>query len=148
MTAPPATATGPIRPRMPPRHRSSTGFTLLELIVVLVVLMLAAALAAPALVGTPDHRATGLDALILGAREAAARRGETVRLSIGASGEWRLEGSASTAKAPIQSGEVEAFPGLPFTLIVSPVGSCGFDARSAAADSVVRLDPLTCTLLQ
>jgi type II secretory pathway pseudopilin PulG len=148
MTARSAPATGPIRPRTTGRHRSSIGFTLLELVVVLVVLMLAAALAAPALVRPPDHRRSGLDALILGAREAAARRGETVRLSIDASGKWRLEGSASTAEAPVQSGEVEPFPGLPFTLIVSPVGSCGFDARSAAADSVVRLEPLTCTLLR
>ena len=130
-----------------PPSAARGGFTLLELVVVLVVLALAAALAAPALVRRPDARSGGLDALVLAAREAAARRGETMRLAIAGSGAWRLDGEASTAEAPIQSGEIESFPGLPFTLIVSPVGSCGFDARSAAADSAVRLDPLTCTLL-
>jgi prepilin-type N-terminal cleavage/methylation domain-containing protein len=123
------------------------GFTLLELVVVLVVLALAAALAAPALTRGATPRESGLEALILGAREAAARRGETIHLTVLASGGWTMVGAASTRDEPIQSGRVDPFPGLPVTLIVSPVGSCGFDARSAAADSVIRLDPLTCTVL-
>ncbi len=123
------------------------GFTLLELVVVLILLSLAAALAAPALRRGAGSRATGLESLILGSREAAARRGETIHLSVSSSGDWKMEGTGSRAEGPIQSGRLDSLPGLPFTLIVSPVGSCGFDAASAKADTVIRLDPLTCTLL-
>ena len=128
--------------------RASGGFTLLELVVVLIVLSLAATVAIPALTRAPDHRESGLAALLTTSREAAARRGETIRLSIARSGTWRMEGMASSREAPIQTGQVDSFPGLPLTLIVSPVGSCGFDARSAGSASVVPLDPLTCTLRQ
>jgi prepilin-type N-terminal cleavage/methylation domain-containing protein len=134
-------------PRREPRLPSSRGFTLLELVVVLAILALAATLAVPALKRTADHRESELASLILGSREAAARRGETVHLSISASGSWKMEGASSSADGPIQSGQVDPFPGLPLTLIVSPVGSCGFDARSAKVASVIGLDPLACTLL-
>ena len=133
--------------RREPRRPTPGGFTLLELVVVLVLLALAAALAAPVLSRRAGHRESGLESLILGSREAAARRGETIHLSIAASGSWKMEGAGSTADGPIHSGRVDPFPGLPLTLIVSPVGSCGFDARSARAASTIRLDPLACTLL-
>jgi hypothetical protein len=58
-----------------------------------------------------------------------------------------MQGAGSAPDGPIRSGQVDPFPGLPLTLIVSPVGSCGFDARSSEAASVIRLDPLACTLL-
>lgn len=128
-----------------PRFR--IGFTLLELVVVLVVLALAAALAVPALTRRSDRRESELASLILGAREAAARRGETIHLTVSASGSWTIEGAGSAGDTPIQSGQVDPFPGLPLTLIVSPLGSCGFDARSAKAASLIPLDPLACALL-
>ena len=130
-----------MRPRYPPR-----GFTLLELAVVLVLLTLAAVLAAPALSRQVEARASGMSALLMTAREAAARRGETMHLRIAESGRWELEGAASAADGPIQAGRVEPFRGLPLTLIVSSVGSCGFDAASMATAAVIPLDPLTCTL--
>jgi prepilin-type N-terminal cleavage/methylation domain-containing protein len=123
------------------------GFTLLELVVVLVILALAATLAVPALnrAASGNHQ-NELSSLILGAREAAARRGETVYLSVSATGDWRLEGAASSKDEPLQSGTVDTFPGLPLTLIVSPVGTCGFDTRSGKAADLIRLNPLTCEL--
>ncbi len=123
------------------------GFSLIELVVVLIVLALAAALAVPALTRRADPRRSELASLLLLSREAAARRGETVHLDIAPSGAWTITGAASGSDGPIRAGRVDSFPGLPLTLIVSPVGSCGFDARSAKAASVIRLDPLSCTLL-
>lgn len=139
---PAAEARSQTRPRPP-----SQGFTLLELLVVLVVLALAAAMAAPALSRSTDYRDGGLGSLIMGAREAAARRAETIHLTVSTTGSWTMVGAGSASDGPLQSGEVEPFPGLPLTLIVSPLGSCGFDAHSAQAASVIRLDFLSCTLL-
>jgi prepilin-type N-terminal cleavage/methylation domain-containing protein len=128
-------------------RKTPDGFTLVEMIVVLVLLALAAALAAPTLGRNAGPRESGLPALLTGSREAAARRGETVYLRIAASGAWRMEGGGAAEADPIQGGELEPFDGLPLAVIVSPVGSCGFDAASAKAAAVIPLDPLSCTLL-
>jgi prepilin-type N-terminal cleavage/methylation domain-containing protein len=123
--------------------RHSGGFTLIEMLVVLVLLGMAAALAAPALRSfRPARPALGL--LIFGSRDAAARRAETVYLRIAESGEWRMEGAASSDASPLATGRVDPFPGLPLTIIVSPLGSCAFDLRSTQAARAIRLDPLTC----
>jgi hypothetical protein len=118
------------------------------LIVVMIVLSLAAGIALPALGRRTEPRGGELPSLILLSQEAAARRGETIHLEIAGSGAWTIQGSASRADGPIRAGQVDSFPGLPLTLIVSPLGSCGFDARSAKSPSEVRLDPLTCTLVE
>jgi prepilin-type N-terminal cleavage/methylation domain-containing protein len=128
--------------------RSPRAFSLLELIVVMVVLSLGAALAVAALGRRTAPRESELASLILLSREAAARRGETIHLEIAASGAWTIQGSASRADGPIRAGQVSRFPGLPLTLIVSPIGSCGFDVRSSKAASDVRIDPLTCSVLE
>jgi prepilin-type N-terminal cleavage/methylation domain-containing protein len=131
----------------PAAQRSSRGITLIELIVVLVLIAMGASLAAPALLRREQNAEVGLAPLIAPAREAAARRGETVRLHVSDAGEWRMDGAASAEAGPLSSGRVEPFPGLPLTLIVSPLGSCGFDAGSAAAALAIRLDPLSCEIL-
>jgi hypothetical protein len=82
--------------------------------------------------------------LISGSRDAAARRGEMVYLRIAESGKWRMEGAASSDAGPLATGRVAPFPGLPLTIIVSPLGSCAFDLRSTQAARSIRLDPLTC----
>ena len=126
---------------------SHEGFTLLEMVVVLVLLALAAVLAAPALGKREEPRESELAALLTGAREAAARRGETIHLRISASGSWRIEGGGGGDTRAIQTGEVEPFAGLPLTVVVSPLGTCGFDASSATAAAGIALEPLSCTLL-
>ena len=123
------------------------GFTLVEVLVVLILLALAAALAAPVLLRRHDRAGGGLGGLISTAREIAARRGETIHLRLSASGDWRMEATASSDSGPLASGHVAPFPGLPLTLIISPIGTCGFDARSAAAATAIRLDPMTCEVL-
>lgn len=126
-------------------HSWARGFTLMELLVVLVLMGLAAALAAPAFL-SKNRGPSGLESLIPAARELAARRGELIYLRIAASGTWRIEGGTSTDTAAIVSGSVDPFPGLPLTLLVSPLGSCAFDVRSTAAAQAIRLDPLSCEI--
>lgn len=123
--------------------RRSGGFTLIELLVVLILLGLAAALAAPAFESFRPAR-PALSSLIPASRDAAARRGETVYLRIAESGEWRMDGAASSDAGPLATGRVDPFPGLPLTIVVSPLGSCAFDLRSTEAARTIRLDPLTC----
>lgn len=127
------------------RESPARGFTLIELLVVLLLLGLAAALAAPALRTRKPGR-TGLESLVSTARGTAVRRGETLYLQIAASGEWRLEGGASPPVKPLASGRLAPFTGLPLTLLLSPVGTCAFDARSGAAARTIQLDPLTCDI--
>jgi hypothetical protein len=119
---------------------------LLEIIVVLVILAIAAGVAAPALLPPRDPVRTGLAPLIPAAQEAAARRGETIRLRVGVSGDWRMEAASSAQDGPLTTGRVSPFAGLPLTLIVSPIGSCGFDGSSAAAAAAIPLDSMVCEI--
>lgn len=128
-----------------PRFARAFGFTLIEVLVVLALMGLAAGLVAPALLHARRQR-PALNSLIPTAREEAARRGEMVYLRVDGSGQWRMEGAASPAAGPFAAGHVEPFPGVPLTLIVSPLGTCAFDVPSAAAARVIQLDPLTCDI--
>ena len=121
-----------------------TGFTLVEILVVLILMGLAAALVAPALIA--PRREPDLKALLGRARDTAARRGEMVYLQIEPSGTWRLEGGANPLEGTLASGRIEPFLTAPATLVVSPLGSCAFDVRSGAAAQVVALDQLTCEI--
>lgn len=119
------------------------GVTLIEMVVVLVLIGLTAALAAPALL-RPARAESGFRQLVSAARETAIRRGETVHLRIGASGEWRIEGSASAAPEVLLAGRVDPFLEHPLTVLLSPTGSCALDAPSTMTAGDIRLDPLTC----
>ncbi len=122
-----------------------SGFTLVEVVVVLILMGLVAALVAPALM-PPRHDESPLAGLVESARAAAARRGETVYLTITPTGEWRMEGGANPLEGTLAAGRIQPFLAVPVTLVVSPIGSCGFDVRSAAAAAAVALDPLTCEI--
>ena len=130
---------------MPRRVLALSGFTLVEVLVVLILMGLVAALVAPALI-PHRHEGSALAALIESARDAAARRGETVYLTIMPTGEWRMEGGATPLEGTLARGRVQPSLAVAVTLVVSPIGSCGFDARSAAAAVAVLLDPLTCEI--
>src|SRR5918994_1243421 len=107
-----------VTPALPGRSRPAPrGFSLLELIVVMIVLSLAAGIALPALGRRTEPRGGELPSLILLSQEAAARRGETIHLEIAGSGAWTIQGSASRGDGPIRAGQVDSFPGLPLTLI-------------------------------
>ena len=122
-----------------------SGFTLIEMLVVLILMGLATALVVPVLL-PPSRHDSALNALLASAREVAARRGEVVSLHIDATGQWRMVAAANPLGGTFATGSVQPFLTTPVTLIVSPLGSCAFDLRSAAAAAAVPLDPLTCEI--
>ncbi len=125
--------------------RSRDGFTLIELIVVLAILSLAAAVTLPALL-RPRTGTTAVQTVIESARDAAASRGETVYLRIDPSGTWHMEGGGSPLESDGATGRIAPIATAPLTLLVAPAGSCAFDVRSSAAARGLTLDPLSCTL--
>jgi prepilin-type N-terminal cleavage/methylation domain-containing protein len=125
-----------------PQSRSARGFTLLEMLVVLLLIGMAAALAAPALLRVNPGRSE-LEELIATARDAAVRRGEVLYLRVGTSGQWSLEAASGTTTDSLASGHVQPFGG-PITLMLGPNGSCMFDVATVSRGTAIQLDPFTC----
>src|SRR5256712_6125455 len=109
------------------RHRS--GFTLIEMLVVLILMGLVAVLVVPALFPR-HHDQSALNALLVSAREVAARRGEVVYVHIDPTGDWRMEAGAHPPPATLATRRVEPVFIAAVTLLVAPLGRCGLDVRS------------------
>jgi prepilin-type N-terminal cleavage/methylation domain-containing protein len=122
------------------------GFTLVEMLVVLLLMSLSAVLVAPALFRPPKVAEPSLAPLLRTAREAAVRRAEVVYLHIVPGGEWHVRGAASPEQGDLATGRLAGFPGPGLTLVFSPIGTCALDARSAHAAQALILEPLTCEL--
>jgi len=122
------------------------GFTLVEMLVVLTLLGLAAALVAPAILPARHTDASQFAALVAASRDAALRRAEVMWLRVERSGTWRLDGDASAAQGAVATGRLDVAPAGGFTLVISPLGSCAFDVRSDAAARAITLEPLTCEM--
>lgn len=128
-----------------PRRTPRRGFTLVEVIVVMVLLVLATALVAPAFIFRDDAGDSPLASVVSGVQKLAARRGETLYLNVAEDGSWNVEGAASREAGRLAEGDLGRDYGGPrFTLVVSPLGSCGFDVRSGAAARQIQIEPLTC----
>lgn len=125
------------------------GFTLLEVVVVLIVLGLATALVAPALAPPDRGPAATLQRVVDHTRSVAARRGETLVLDVSESGRWSVRGTASVGEAALESGALaEAAPGAEFSLRISPFGSCGWARDVDATRASLSIDPLTCRIVR
>lgn len=118
------------------------GFTLIEVVVVLIILGLVLTLVAPT-IGTGKPLAeNALAALVRTARATAIQRGEVVELDIDPSGEWRLSGLGGSGSDPIGGGRV-GYQGAALRLVFSPHGFCTPAIGAPAAESLP-LDPLEC----
>lgn len=120
------------------------GFTLLELIVVLALLALGAAIVGPGLLSSLPDEPSEARALIGSVRAAAVRRGETVRLQIDRSGAWQALVGTPPQMEVLMSGQLTTPPSSVMDLLFSSIGTCAPSVESAPAEVLATLDPLTC----
>jgi type II secretory pathway pseudopilin PulG len=110
--------------------------TLLELLVVLVLLGLAAAAVAPAVRAPVTEPGDPRARTIAAARALAVRRAEALRLEIDAAGRWRLLARDSV----LQTGALPT-GGAPLHLAISPLGICVPEADETRAPAVADPTP-------
>ena len=108
--------------------KTVSGFTLLEIVVTLVLLGLAAAMVAPAFQRNTS-RDSDVGAIVASAREAAVRRAQTLVLHVDDRGAWRLTPVRDTAS--ISSGVLPQSR-KPLTVRISPLGACFHEEPSIA----------------
>ena len=113
------------------------GVTLLELLIVLTLMGIAAAVVAPTVTRRFVAAEPGDLAVIGAAKRLAVRRAEPMRLAVGDSGAWRLT-SVATALL-VDSGRVAAMD--PMTIDIDAVGGC-VPARQSVV--IIAFDPLRC----
>jgi prepilin-type N-terminal cleavage/methylation domain-containing protein len=123
------------------------GFTLVEVLVVLILMGIAVGLVAPAFLPPRRDEKSALATVIRRAQDIAAARGETVYLGIARSGDWRLDAGSTRLAQSLASGTLEGYDGPRAILVVSALGTCGFDVRSSEAARGVPIDPLTCEVV-
>jgi prepilin-type N-terminal cleavage/methylation domain-containing protein len=127
----------PPLPAIRPPSDARPGVTLLELLVVLVLLGLVAALTAPAALRAPTDAALSEETRVVSmTRAAAVRRGETLALDVRADGVWTMK-VARGDSLPLGEGRIAA-PRPPVRLLVTPLGVClpdGDDADAAPWDA-------------
>jgi prepilin-type N-terminal cleavage/methylation domain-containing protein len=117
--------------------RRRTGLTLLELVVALAVVALAATLSVPML--RQPAAAEDLDALVARARHAAVTRGETLRLTLAPDGRWRVVSLRAPERAVLEGAGVSS--GALTMLDFSPLGTC-----VPAVGSGPAWDPVRCAV--
>jgi prepilin-type N-terminal cleavage/methylation domain-containing protein len=100
------------------------GFTLVELLVVLVLIGLAFVLVAPSVITQSRGGQPEIQRVIDGARRLALQRAEALTLSIDASGEWRILAGAALDGNPLRAGVLEAPDGGFLRVRISALGAC------------------------
>ncbi len=108
-----------IRPRVfrSYRHRPALGMTLVELVVVLSLVGLVAAVTLPAIVTPSEPR--GFGQVVRDGRALAVARAQSLRLTITATGAWSLVALDSI----LATGSVASWT-LPVELELTPTGAC------------------------
>lgn len=131
------------RARSQGAFRKRAGVTLLELLVVLVVVTVSAAIVLPALRPPAASPTDASDALVAATRRTAIARGEPVRLRLDADGTWGVIGARTGTV--IDTGRVEAHPRA-LDITVDPRGTCtpvGVQSTAGSAGGM-SFDPLAC----
>lgn len=126
------------------------GVTLLELLVVLLLLGITAALVLPALAPRLASRPEGADGvagLVASARRQAIRRAESLKLRVDRDGIWALVSARDGAvvdggRIPLRGAEQGVEP---TELTIDALGSCMPSGSGASASSAPRrFDPMSC----
>lgn len=122
-----------MRPHPTGRHariRGSTGFTLLEIVVTLLIIGIGTALVAPMFRrdSLPDD---AFPAVISAARELAVRRAQKLQLEVNDRGVWRLFAAGDTAAvgSGILKEQITAS-----RLSITPLGACFQEGGAASPD--------------
>lgn len=127
---------------------NEAGFTLIEIIVVLVVMVIAVGVVAPAFLPPEPADTTALAEPLRVARRLALTRGETVYLDLTPTGDWSAHGASSLGEGALALGRVDRYDGPAGTIVASPLGTCAYDIETTANGGSVPLDPLNCTVVQ
>lgn len=115
------------------------GVTLLELLVVLTLMGVAAAVVSPMLSRPSAGQASAADVLIANVRLQALTRAEALRLTVQSNGNWMVH-SARTRLA-VDSGSLSV-SSTSFAIVLDALGRC-IPAHAAVTPSAY--DPLLCT---
>jgi prepilin-type N-terminal cleavage/methylation domain-containing protein len=115
------------------------GVTLLELMVVLALMGLVLAIAAPAFITPRSNPSGGLPDVVATARRAAILRAEPVTLAIDSTGTWEIDGDATRNAPPIATGTLTG-SGMALRVRVSPMGTCIPDGPVARSGEWNALD--------
>jgi len=118
------------------------GYTIIEVLIVLIIIGLAVSLAAPKFVrALPDSGRSAQDVVNL-ARRTAVNRAQTLSLTLGRDGAWSLDEPGALGR-PLATGSVAPRAGS-VRLAISPIGVCIPEESSDAESSTI--DPVTCSV--
>jgi prepilin-type N-terminal cleavage/methylation domain-containing protein len=123
-----------------PMAGKRTGFTFIEIVVTLLVLVVVATLAAPAIGHLPERGSGTLSTLVQEARTQAVRRADALDLTVDSSGAWVL---ARARNGVVIGHGVVGKLHEPVALHISALGLC-LVSREDAHSAAVPWDALRC----
>lgn len=118
-----------------------TGVTLLELIVVMALLGLVLAIAAPSFLVPERPSSNELTEVVSTARRTAVLRGEPVTLTIQTNGGWRIDPAAGASRDAIATGSLADAVGK-VRVHLTPLGACVLEPM--AGTSRISWDAISC----